>query len=83
MIYDKELLAIMRSFEVWRLELASVGNKPVKVFTNHQNLEHFMTTKQLNRWQAKWAEFLSEFNFRIIYRSRKEGKKPDTLTRLV
>ena len=54
----------------------------MKVLTDHQNLEHFMTTKQLNRWQARWAEFLSEFNFRISYRPGKEGEKPDTLTRL-
>ena len=82
MIYDKELLAIVKSFKTWRPELASVQNEPVKVLTNHQNLEHFMTTKQLNRRQARWAEFLSEFNFKITYRPEKEGEKPDTLTRL-
>ena len=52
MIYNKELLAIVKSFETWRPELASV-NKPVKVLTDHRNLEHFMTTKQLNRRQAR------------------------------
>ena len=41
-----------------------------------------MTTKQLNRRQARWAEFLSEFNFQISYKPSKKGKKPDTLTRL-
>ena len=41
-----------------------------------------MTTKQLNRQKAKWAEFLSEFNFRISYQSGKKSEKPDTLTRL-
>ena len=41
-----------------------------------------MTTKQLNCRQARWAEFLSEFNFKITYRPGKEGEKPDTLTRL-
>ena len=83
MIYDKELLAIVRSFETWRPELASVSpDQPVKVLTDHWNLEVFMTTKQLNCCQAKWAEFLSEFNFKITYRPGKEGEKPDTLTRL-
>lgn len=44
MIYDKELLAIVRSFETWRPELASVDPaKPVKVYTDHRNLEYFMT----------------------------------------
>ena len=82
MIYDKELLAIVKSFETWRPELANVQNGPVRVLTDHQNLEHFMTTKQLNRRQARWAKFLLEFNFRITYRPGKKGEKPDTLTRL-
>ena len=56
-------------------------DQPVKVLTDHRNLEHFMTTKQLNRRQARWAEFLSEFNFKISYRPGKEGEKLDTLTR--
>ena len=82
MIYDKKLLAIGKSFEVWRPEIASAApDKPVKVYTDHKNLEHFMTTKQLNRRQARWAEFLSEFNFMITYRPGKQGEKPDTLTR--
>ena len=82
MIYDKELLAIVKSFEVWRPEIASAApDKPVKVYTDHKNLEHFMTTKRLNRRQARWAEFLSEFNFKITYRPGKQGEKPDTLTR--
>ena len=82
MIYDKELLAIIRAFETWRPELASVDpEKPVKVYTDHKSLEHFMTTKQLNRRQVRWAEFLSEFNFKIMYRPGKQGEKPDALTR--
>ena len=80
MIYDKELLAIVKGFEAWRPELASV-RQPIKVFTDHKNLEHFMTMKQLNRRQARWAEFLSEFDFCISYRPGKEGEKPDVLTK--
>ena len=83
MIYDKKLLAIVNNFKTWRPELTSVSERqPVKVLTDHQNLKHFMTTKQLNCRQAKWAEFLSEFNFKISYRPAKKGKKPDILTRL-
>ena len=40
-----------------------------------------MSTKLLNRCQARWAEFLSRFNFKIIYRPGKRGGKPDPLTR--
>ena len=40
-----------------------------------------MSTKVLTRRQARWAEFLGEFNFVIIYRSGKLNSLPDALTR--
>ena len=79
-IYDKELMAIVWAFEHWQAELQSVEN-PIKVLSDHKNLEYFMTSKLLNRRQARWAEFLSRFNFKIIYRPGKYGGKPDALTR--
>lgn len=53
----------------------------VKVYFDHKNLETFMTIKQLNRRQVRWAEMLAEYNFRIMYRPGKQGGKPDALTR--
>lgn len=79
-IYDKELLAIIKAFEEWKPELAGTAD-PIEIFSDHKALEYFMTTKQLNRRQARWAEFLSEFNFIIKYRPGKQGTKPDSLTR--
>ena len=64
-IYDKELIAIVHAFEHWRAELQSVEN-PIQVLSNHKNLEYFMTSKLLNHRQARWAEFLSRFNFKIM-----------------
>ncbi|KAK7570621.1 hypothetical protein V3481_007378 [Fusarium oxysporum f. sp. vasinfectum] len=79
-IYDKELMAIIRCFEEWRPELEGAPS-PIKVITDHKNLEYFTTTKLLNRRQARWSEFLSRFNFKITYRPGKQGVKPDALTR--
>ena len=79
-IYDKELLAIIRAFEEWRPELQGAAY-PVKVITDHKNLDYFTTTKQLSRRQARWAEYLSRFDFKITYRPGKLGGKPDALTR--
>jgi hypothetical protein len=39
-----------------------------------------MTTKLLNHRQTYWAEYLSYFNFNIVYRPSKAGAKPDSLT---
>ena len=79
-IYDKELLAIIRCFEQWKPELEGT-DLPVKIFTDHRSLEYFMSTKKLTRRQARWAEFLSEFNFVITYRPGKKNEKADALTR--
>lgn len=79
-IYDKELLAIVRCLEEWSAEL-EMNQHEVRVLSNHRNLEYFMSTKKLNRRQARWSEFLSRFNFKIVYRLGKQGVKPDSLTR--
>ena len=40
-----------------------------------------MSIKQLFCRQAQWSEFLSRFNFKIVYRSGKQEAKSDALTR--
>ncbi|KAI0996259.1 hypothetical protein K3495_g11919 [Podosphaera aphanis] len=79
-IYDKELLAIVRCFESWRSEIQGI-EYPISVITDLSNLTYFMTTKQLTRRQVRWSEFLSGFDFKIIYRPGKQEGKPDALTR--
>jgi hypothetical protein len=79
-IYNKELLAVIRAFEEWKPELIA-ANKPINSIVDHRNLQTFMTSKQLNPRQARWAEFFSQLNFRITYRPGKQGEKPDALTR--
>jgi len=69
-IYDKELLIIIRCLKHWHLKLKCT-NILIKIFINHLNLKYFMIIKELTWWQAKWAEKLSEYNFKIIYQSRK------------
>ena len=80
-IYDKELLAIIRCLKHWRPELECT-EIPIKIFTDHKNLEYFMTTKELTRRQARWAEKLAEFNFKILYQTGARNHKADALTRL-
>jgi hypothetical protein len=78
-IYDKELMAIVWAFEEWRPELEGILH-PIQVLSDHKNLEYFMSTKLLNCCQTCWAEYLSRFNFKIIYHPGKAGGKPDALT---
>ena len=78
--HDKELLAIFEAFHVWRHYLKGSGI-PIDVLTDHKNLEYFSTTKVLTRRQARWSEYLSQFNLVIRFRPGKLGTKPDALTR--
>lgn len=79
-IYDKELLAIVRCLEQWRPELMGLAES-FDIYTDHQSLEHFMTTKKLTARQARWAEFLSGFDFVIRYTPGKMNRRADCLTR--
>jgi hypothetical protein len=79
-IYDKELLTIIRCFEQWRAELQSIKTF-INVLIDHKSLKYFITIKKLNRRQARWIEFLIEFDFKIIYQSEKNNDKADSLTR--
>src|SRR6266540_3657099 len=78
-VHNKELFAIYEVFHIWRHYLeGSVA--PIDVITNHKNLKYFATTKLLNRRQARWSEFLLQFNLIIHFCPGKLGTKPDALT---
>ena len=80
-IHDKELLAIFEAFKIWRHYLEGSAS-PIDVVMDHKNLEYFSTTKiLLMRWQARWSEYLSQFNLIICFCPRRLGTKPDALTR--
>ena len=51
-IHDKEMLAVIRCLEAWRHFLEGVRTK-FEIWTNHKNLEYFMTNQKLNRQQAR------------------------------
>jgi hypothetical protein len=79
-IYDKKLMIIVRCFEEWKSKLKKFAFF-ISVISNLKNLEYFVSIKQLSRRENKWSEFLSRFDFKIIYRSEKAKKKSNALTR--
>ena len=78
-IHDKEMLAVMKSLEKWWHFLKGAKHK-VKVWTDHKNLEYFMTAKKLNHRQACWSLYLSRFNFIMHYCPGKSMGKSDALS---
>jgi len=79
-IHDKEMLAIICMLEEWRHFLEGVTYL-VEIWTNHKNLEYFMTAKKLNRRQAHWSLHLARFDFLLHYRPGRTMGKLDVLSR--
>src|SRR5258708_38599950 len=76
--HDKELLAVFKAFKNWRHFLEGSA-KVIDMVTNHKNLEYFTSSKKLSRRQARWAEFLAQFNMKVCFRPGRLGSKPDAL----
>ena len=79
-IHDKELLAVPEAFKEWPHYLVGTQD-PITVYTDHQNLQNFLTTKVWNQRQIRWAQQLANYNFKIVYRPGKRGGKQDALSR--
>ena len=73
-------MAIYDAFKRWHHYLEGAGT-PIDVVTDHCNLQYFLTTKVLSRWQAWCSEYLSQFNMVIRFHPGKLGTKPNALTR--
>jgi len=79
-IHDKEMLAISRALEEWRHFLEGATHL-VEIWTDHKNLEYFMTAKKLNCHQAHWFLHLARFNFLLHHCPGRTMGKPDILSR--
>jgi len=51
-IHDKEMLAVIRCLEAWRHYLEGAKLK-FEIWTDHRNLQYFMTSQKLNHRQAR------------------------------
>jgi len=79
-IHDKEMLAIIKGLENWRHLLESAHFK-FEIWIVHKNLEYFMKAQKLNHRQARWALYLSRFDFTLKYVPGTKMEKADGLSR--
>ena len=79
-IHNKEMLAIIKGLEVWRHLLEGAQIK-FEIWTDHKNLEYFMKAQKLNRRQARWALYLSQFDFTLKHVAGSKMEKADGLSR--
>ena len=81
-VADRELLAIIRCLHGWRhyLEGSAIT---IEVHTDHKNLEYFKTARDLTRRQARWALFLTRFNYQLHAIKGTTNHAADALSRRV
>ena len=79
-IYDKELLAVVAAFRQWRVYMEGAAH-PIRVFSDHKNLEYFSQARTTSRRHARWAASLAAFNYTISYRKGACNGLPDALSR--
>ena len=79
-IHNKEMLVVVRCLEAWRHFLEEAVVK-FEIQTDHKNLEYFMKVQKLNQRQAKWASYLSMFNFMLKHVLGSKMGKANSLSR--
>ena len=74
------MLAIIRELKVWRYLLEGAQLR-FEIWMDHKNLEYFMKAQKLNRRQARWALYPSQFDFTLKHVLETRMGKVDGLSR--
>jgi hypothetical protein len=77
-VHEKEMLAIIHALQKWRVNLL---DSEFYVYTDHKTLENFDKQKDLSHRQARWMEFLSQYDCKIIYVKGEDNTAADALSR--
>lgn len=79
-IYDRELLGIIRSLTEWRHYLKGSPHR-ITILTDHKNLGYYKDARKLNRRQARWSLFLSQFDYELVHTPGSHMIQSDALSR--
>jgi len=79
-IYDRELLAIVKALKHWRHHLLGARHM-ITILTDHRNLTYFREPHKISPRQARWREFLLEFDFVLVHVPGSTNDAADFLSR--
>jgi hypothetical protein len=79
--HDKEMLAIVNMLGEWRTYLQGRQPFTIRVRTDHNSLQFFMTQQSLSARQARWLDKLADFDFKIEYVKGPTNVVADALSR--
>ena len=75
--HDLELAAVVFALKVWRHYL--YGER-FELYTDHKSLKYIFSQKELNMRQQRWVEFISSYDFEILYHPGKGNVVADALS---
>ena len=76
--HEKEMTAVVHCLRTWRHYL--LGSHFI-VRTDNIATSYFLTQQKLTPKQARWQEFLAEFDYKLEYKQGKENVVADALSR--
>jgi hypothetical protein len=76
--YDKELYALVHVLETWQHYL---WLKEFVIQSDHESLKHIRGQAKLNKYHAKWVEFIKKIPYIIKHKKGKENVSVDALSR--
>jgi hypothetical protein len=79
--HDKEMLAIVNMLGEWRTYLQGRQPFTIRVLTDHNSLQFFMTQQSLSARQSRWLDKLADFDFKIEYIKGPTNVVADALSR--
>jgi hypothetical protein len=71
---------LIRALVEWKVYLEGAPYS-VTVFTDHDNLRYFRSGQTLNKQQARWSLFLSQFPLKLVHKPGKTMILSDALSR--
>jgi len=78
LVHKKEMLAMIRTLKKWHVDLLG---SPFFIYTDHKTLENFNVQKDLLHHQARWMEFMSQFDTKIVCIKGDNNTVADALSR--
>ncbi|KIN99019.1 hypothetical protein M404DRAFT_30829 [Pisolithus tinctorius Marx 270] len=79
-VFNKEMLTIICALEMWQHYLEATPYQ-FEVWMDHSHLQSFMKAQDLGCHQAHWAQYLSWFNYKLVYKPGSSMAKADALSR--
>jgi hypothetical protein len=78
-IHDREMYAIVHCCKQW--ETLLVDSPKFTIFTDNVSCKYFDTKDKLTSMQMRWQDYLSRFDFQIVYKPGRLNVVADALSR--